>query len=85
MKGNLDYAIGLKRVSSREIKVSVETAYLIFESWVITNSYTVSATHIFDDVGEVVYLDWAHLNARGNEYVARFILDQILSQKLLTV
>jgi hypothetical protein len=85
LKGNLDYAIGLKRVSSREIKVSVETAYLIFESWVITNSYTVSATHIFDDVGEVVYLDWAHLNARGNEYVARFILDQILSQKLLTV
>lgn len=81
---NLDYAAGLKRASSREIKVSVETAYAVFEAWVVKNNYTVSATHIFDDVSEMVYLDWAHLNARGNEYLARFILDHLLSQKLLT-
>lgn len=84
LNNNLDYAAGLKRASSREIKVSVETAYAVFEPWVFKNNYTVSATRIFDDASEMVYLDWAHLNARGNEILARFILDQLLGQKLLT-
>lgn len=84
LNNNLDYAAGLKRASSREIKVSVETAYAVFEPWVIKNNYAVSATRIFDDASEMVYLDWAHLNARGNEILARFILDQLLGQKLLT-
>lgn len=84
LNNNLDYAAGLKRASSREIKVSVETAYAVLEAWVLKNNYTVSATHIFDDASETVYLDWAHLNARGNEILARFILDQLLGQRLLT-
>ena len=84
LDNNLDHAVGLKRASSREIKVSVETAYAVFEPWVIKNNYAVSATRIFDDASEMVYLDWAHLNARGNEILARFILDQLLGQKLLT-
>lgn len=84
LNNNFDYAAGLKRASSREIKVSVETAYAVFEPWVIKNNYAVSATRIFDDASEMVYLDWAHLNARGNEILARFILDQLLGQKLLT-
>jgi hypothetical protein len=84
LKGNLDYVNSLKRVSSSEIKVSVGAAYPVFESWISKNNHAVSATHIFDDVGERVYLDWAHLNARGNEYLARFIFDQLLSFKLIT-
>lgn len=83
LKGNFEYANGLKRVSSSEIKVSVGTAYPIFESWIAKNNHAVSAAHIFDDISERVYLDWAHLNARGNEYLARFIMDQLMNQKLI--
>jgi hypothetical protein len=84
LKGNFDYTNGLKRVSSSEIKVSVGAAYPVFESWISKNNHAVSAAHIFDDIGERVYLDWAHLNARGNEYLARFIFDQLLRFKLIT-
>jgi hypothetical protein len=84
LKGNFDYTNGLKRVSSSEIKVSVGAAYPVFESWISKNNHAVSAAHIFDDIGERVYLDWAHLNARGNEYLARFIFDQLLIHKLIS-
>jgi hypothetical protein len=34
--------------------------------------------HLFDNVKEPIYIDWAHLGPRGNEIIASAIADRLL-------
>jgi hypothetical protein len=52
-------------------------AYMQYEGWVKELPNGVSATHIFDNAPASVFLDWAHVNARGNEIIAEFIFEEL--------
>ena len=59
-------------------------AYRRYEEWVKETPYAVSATHIFDNAAAPVFLDWAHVNARGNEIIAKFIFDELEKRELVS-
>lgn len=42
-----------------------------------------TATDIYDSYEESYYLDWAHVNSRGNEIIAERMLDSLLDRGLL--
>ena len=80
-----EYEKKLERRFSRDIKTLVIDAYKNYEVWIKTVPYCVSATHIFDNAPAPVFLDWAHVNARGNELIAKFIFEEIKKRKLISV
>ena len=47
--------------------------------------FGVSATHIFNNAPSSVFLDWAHVNARGNEFIAKFIFEELKKRNLISV
>jgi hypothetical protein len=59
-------------------------AYKHYEEWVKETPYAVSATHIFDNAPAPVFLDWAHVNARGNEIIAKFIYGELQRREMLS-
>ena len=79
-----EYEKKLEGRFSRDIKTLVIDAYKNYEVWIKTVPYGVSATHIFDDAAAPVFLDWAHVNARGNEIIAKFIFEELQSRKILS-
>jgi hypothetical protein len=60
-------------------------AYRRYEEWVKETPYAVSATHIFDNAPAPVFLDWSHVNARGNELIATFIFEELQRQGMLSI
>jgi hypothetical protein len=68
---------------SNNLKTVVLHAYKHYEKWVKETPYAVSATHIFDNAPAPVFLDWAHVNARGNEIIAKFILEELQRRGML--
>jgi len=66
------------------LKAIILYAYGHFEKWVKETPYAVSATHIFDNAPAPVFLDWAHVNARGNEIVAKFIFEELQRRGMLS-
>ena len=80
-----EYEKKLEGRFSRDIKTLVIDAYKNYEVWIKTVPYGVSATHIFDDAAAPVFLDWAHVNARGNELIAKFIFDELKKRNLISV
>ena len=80
-----EYEKKLERRFSRDIKTLVIDAYKNYEVWIKTVPYGVSATHIFDNAPAPVFLDWAHVNARGNEFIAKFIFEELKKRKLISV
>jgi len=49
----------------------VKSAYAVYNE---LHSYPfTSASNLMDDTGTSVYLDWSHVNATGNELIARFV------------
>ena len=79
-----DYEKKLEQRFSQDIKTLIFDAYKQYEAWVKTVSYGVSATHIFNNAPSSVFLDWAHVNARGNELIAKFIFDELHKRDLVS-
>lgn len=78
-----EYEINLERKFSQDFKTLVRDAYNQYEEWVKTMPYAVSATHIFDSAVAPVFLDWCHVNARGNELIAEFIFEELKRRELI--
>ena len=72
-----EYEKKLEKRFSQDIKTLVMDAYMQYEGWVKEMPNGVSATHIFDNAPASVFLDWAHVNARGNEIIAEFIFEEL--------
>ena len=77
------YERQLEKRFSIDMRNLVLDAYMRYEEWVKETPYAVSAKHIFDDAAAPVFLDWAHVNARGNEIIAKFIFEELQSRKIL--
>jgi len=80
-----EYEKKLEKRFSRDIKTLVKDAYKNYQVWIKTVPYGVSATHIFDNAPAQVFLDWAHVNARGNELIAKFIFEELNKRNLISV
>jgi hypothetical protein len=68
---------------SNNLKTVIIHAYRRYEEWVKETPYAVSATHIFDNAPAPVFLDWAHVNARGNEIIAKFVFEELQRRGML--
>ena len=79
----LKYDLRLRHSSSTEISVSVNDAYPKYVDWLRNKDFAVSAADIFNRSPDHVYLDWAHLNARGNEKLANFLFDELERRNLI--
>jgi len=79
----LEYDLRLRHSSSTEISVSVNDAYPKYVDWLRNKDFAVSAADIFNRSPDHVYLDWAHLNARGNEKLANFLFDELERRNLI--
>ena len=79
----LEYDLRLRHSSSTEISVSVNDAYPEYVHWLRNKDFAVSAADIFNGSPDHVYLDWAHLNARGNEKLANFLFDELERRNLI--
>jgi hypothetical protein len=71
------YERQLEKRFSIDMRNLVLDAYRHYDVWVKEAPYAVSATHIFDNAPASVFLDWAHVNARGNEIIAEFIFEEL--------
>ena len=80
-----DYEKKLERRFSQDIRTLISNSYKHYEEWVKTVPFGVSATHIFNNAPSSVFLDWAHVNARGNEMIAKFIYSELAKRKLVNV
>jgi len=69
---------------SNNLRTVILHAYKHYEEWVKEMPYAVSATHIFDNAPAPVFLDWAHVNARGNEIIAKFIFEELQRREMLS-
>ena len=78
------YERQLEKRFSVDIRNLVLDAYRRYEEWVKETPYAVSATHIFDNAASPVFLDWAHVNARGNEIIAKFIFEELQRRGMLS-
>jgi hypothetical protein len=80
-----DYEKKLERRFSQDIRTLISNSFKHYEEWVKTVPFGVSATHIFNNAQSSVFLDWAHVNARGNEMIAKFIYSELAKRKLVNV
>lgn len=80
-----DYEKKLERRFSQDIRTLISNSFKHYEEWVKTVPFGVSATHIFNNAPSSVFLDWAHVNARGNEMIAKFIYSELAKRKLVNV
>ena len=78
------YERQLEKRFSIDIRNLILDAYRRYEEWVKETPYPVSATHIFNNAAAPVFLDWAHVNARGNEIIAKFIFDELEKRELVS-
>ncbi|CAB4757571.1 unannotated protein [freshwater metagenome] len=80
-----DYEKKLERRFSQDIRTLISNSFKHYEEWVKTVPFGVSATHLFNNAPSSVFLDWAHVNARGNEMIAKFIYSELAKRKLVNV
>ena len=78
-----EYELNLEHRFSRDMKTLVLDAYSQFDFWIKTVPYGVSATHIFDNSKDSLFLDWCHVNARGNEIIANFIFEELNRREII--
>lgn len=71
------YEESLRGRFSSFLQEQLRVAYALYENFVANCGYGVSATHILSDSPSSVYLDWCHVNARGNEIIANFLHDSL--------
>ena len=70
---------------NRDLRTHIIESYKKYEDWIKTVHYGVSATHICDKSNHSLFLDWSHVNARGNEIIAQFIFEEMQKRKLISV
>ena len=78
------YERQLEKRFSIDMRNLVLDAYRRYDDWAKETPYAVSATHIFDNAAAPVFLDWAHVNARGNEIIAEFIFEELQRRGMLS-
>jgi lysophospholipase L1-like esterase len=71
------YEESLRGRFSSFLRDQLRIAYPLYESFVGTCGYGVSASHVLNDIHTSVYVDWCHVNARGNETIANFLYDSL--------
>lgn len=69
-KVNSKYENHLKDKFSFFLRGQIEIAYPMYEEFVKNCGYGLSLTKIFNNLEHSVFLDWAHVNARGNEIIS---------------
>jgi hypothetical protein len=69
--------------TARDLTIMLQAAFARYRRWIETSDFTASATHIFDQESGPIYLDWGHVNTRGNELIAEFIFSEILARGML--
>ena len=79
------YEKQLRSRFNRDLRTLTIESYKRYGSFVDTVPWAVSATDIFDNSNESVFLDWCHINARGNELIAKFIFEELKKRKLISV
>jgi lysophospholipase L1-like esterase len=85
LRSKSEYERKLERRFSQDMKTLVKDAYARFEFWIKSVTFGISATHIFDNSKDSIFLDWTHANARGNELIAKFIFDELKKRNLISV
>ena len=80
-----EYEKRLEKRFSQDLRTLIVDAYKQYERCFETESYGVSATHIFNNAPTSVFLDWAHANARGSELIAKFMYEELKKRKLISV
>ena len=65
------------------LRGQIEIAYPRYEEFVKHCGYGLSFTEIFTDLDHSVFLDWAHVNARGNEIIAENLFREIKKLRLI--
>ena len=65
------------------LRSQIEIAYPRYEEFVKHCGYGLSFTEIFNNREYSVFLDWAHVNARGNEIIADNLFCEIKKLRLL--
>ncbi|MEY2740279.1 MAG: hypothetical protein RL283_381 [Actinomycetota bacterium] len=71
------------RNTARDLSIMLHAAYARYRQWILTSPIAVDATHIFDDEERSPYLDWAHVNSRGNELIAEFVYGELMKRGML--
>ena len=79
-----DYESELLTRFSGDIQTLILESYKEYERIVTLAPYGVSGTHVFNDAPASVFLDWAHVNARGNEIIAEFIFEELKKRELIS-
>jgi hypothetical protein len=70
--------------TARNLLLMLNVAYHRYRDWSTTSPNVVSAVHIFDGEKPSPYIsDWAHVNSRGNELIAKFIFDELKTRDFL--
>jgi hypothetical protein len=69
--------------TARDLPIMLQAAYTRYRRWIETSDFTASATHIFDQESGPIYLDWGHVNTRGNELIAEFIFSELVARGML--
>ena len=78
------YERQLEKRFSIDMRSLALDAYRRYEEWVKETPHAVSATHIFNNAAAPVFLDWCHVNARGNEIIAKFIFEELQRRGMLS-
>lgn len=73
----------LKNTYPKHWESIVLAGYNIFMNELSEDENFETATDIYDSYEESYYLDWAHVNSRGNEIIAERMLDSLLDRGLL--
>ena len=81
-KTNLPYEVQLKPKFSDFLIGQLDIAYSQYEKFVRDCGFGVSATSIFDNLEQTVYLDWCHVNARGNEIIADYLFRVLFTRAI---
>lgn len=82
-KATSTYEDSLRPRFSSFFREQFKIAYPMYGELVKNCGFGLSATHVLDNLSNSVYLDWSHLNARGNEIVASFLYDSLDERGLL--
>ena len=69
--------------TARDLPIMLQAAYARYRQWLKTSDIAAYATHIFDRESGPIYLDWGHVNTRGNELIGEFVFSELEARGML--
>jgi hypothetical protein len=69
--------------TARDLPIMLQAAYARYRQWLKTSDIAACATHIFDRESGPIYLDWGHVNTRGNELIGEFVCSELEARGML--